>query len=104
MPASSKSSGVHVAMSNTLSTPTEALDLAYPLRVERHSLRFGSAGSRSSRSDDGSPRQARDGGADGEPGRNLLNGEELPPFATRELEPGDVLRIETPGGGGYGTT
>ena len=38
------------------------------------------------------------------PGRTLLNGEELPPFATRELEPGDLLRVETPGGGGYGTT
>ena len=37
-------------------------------------------------------------------GRTLLNGEELPPFATRELEPGDLLRIETPGGGGYGST
>ena len=37
-------SGVHVAMSNTLSTPTEALELAYPLRVERHALRLGSGG------------------------------------------------------------
>ena len=37
-------------------------------------------------------------------GRTLLNGEELPPFATRELVPGDLLRVETPGGGGYGTT
>ncbi len=44
------------------------------------------------------------GGEPGAVGRTLLNGEELPPFATRELEPGDVLRVETPGGGGYGTT
>ena len=42
------------------------------------------------------------GGGDGKPGRNLLNGVELPGFATVDLEPGDVLRIETPGGGGYG--
>jgi N-methylhydantoinase B len=46
--------------------------------------------------------EGRDGGGDGARGRNLLNGEELPPFATRDLEPGALLRIETPGGGGYG--
>ena len=44
------------------------------------------------------------GGADGAPGRNLVNGEELPPFASLDLAPGDVLTIETPGGGGYGKT
>jgi N-methylhydantoinase B len=46
------------------------------------------------------------GAAGGEPGlvgRNLLNGDELPPFASLELEPGDVLTVETPGGGGYGS-
>jgi N-methylhydantoinase B/oxoprolinase/acetone carboxylase alpha subunit len=42
------------------------------------------------------------GGADGLPGRNLLNGEELPAKATRALSAGDVVRVETPGGGGYG--
>ena len=47
------------------------------------------------------PRGAR-GGDDGEAGRNTLNGVELPAFATVDLEPGDLLRIETPGGGGYG--
>ena len=46
--------------------------------------------------------RGRDGGADGEPGRNLLNGEELPGKASGSLEPGDRIRIETPGGGGYG--
>ena len=117
-------SGVHVAMSNTLSTPTEALELAYPLRVERHALRLGSGGAGAHRGGDGVVRELRAleacrlsvlsqrrriapaGAAGGEPGaagRNLLNGEELPPFATRELEPGDLLRIETPGGGGYGS-
>ncbi len=118
-------SGVHVAMSNTLSTPTEALELAYPLRVERHALRLGSGGDGVHRGGDGVVRELRAleacrlsllsqrrriapaGAAGGEPGaagRTLLNGEELPPFATRELEPGDLLRVETPGGGGYGTT
>jgi N-methylhydantoinase B len=116
-------SGVHVAMSNTLSTPTEALELAYPLRVERHALRLGSGGDGRHRGGDGVVRELRvleacrlsllsqrrriapagaAGGSDGAPGRNLVNGEELPPFASRELEPGDVLAVETPGGGGYG--
>jgi N-methylhydantoinase B len=118
-------SGVHVAMSNTLSTPTEALELAYPLRVERHALRLGSGGDGVHRGGDGVVRELRAleacrlsllsqrrriapagvaGGAPGAAGRSLLNGEELPPFATRDLEPGDLLRIETPGGGGYGST
>ncbi len=117
-------SGVHVAMSNTLSTPTEALELAYPLRVERHALRLGSGGEGRQRGGDGVVRELRAlepmhlsllsqrrrvapagaaGGGDGAPARNLLNGEALPPFASRELAAGDVVRIETPGGGGYGS-
>jgi N-methylhydantoinase B len=116
-------SAVHVAMSNTLNTPVEALELAYPLRVERYELRLGSGGSGRFRGGDGVVREYRalercrlslltqrralpprgvGGGEDGTPGRNLVNGRELPPFATVDLEPGDVLRIETPGGGGYG--
>jgi N-methylhydantoinase B len=118
-------SGVHVAMSNTLSTPTEALELAYPIRVERHALRLGSGGEGAHRGGDGVVRALRAlepcrlsllsqrrrvapsgaaGGADGAPGRNRLNGEELPPFASRELAAGDVVTVETPGGGGYGST
>jgi N-methylhydantoinase B len=116
-------SGVHVAMSNTLNTPVEALELAYPLRVERYALRRGSGGAGVHRGGDGVVRELRvleacraslltqrrrrapagaAGGEDGSPGRNLLNGEELPPIAALDLEPGDVLTIETPGGGGYG--
>ena len=116
-------SAVHVAMSNTLNTPVEALELAYPLRVERYELRRGSGGAGEQRGGDGVVRELRvlepcrlslltqrralaprggSGGADGLPGRNLLNGEELPAFATVDLEAGDLLRIETPGGGGYG--
>ena len=47
------------------------------------------------------PRGA-DGGADGERGRNTLDGSELPSKARGDLEPGQRLRIETPGGGGHG--
>src|SRR5262249_5788049 len=47
--------------------------------------------------------QGRNGGGPGMPGRNLLNGDELPAKVTRDLESGDLVRIETPGGGGYGS-
>jgi N-methylhydantoinase B len=116
-------SGVHVAMSNTLNTPIEALELAYPLRVQRYALRLGSGGAGRRRGGDGVVRELRvveacrlsvltqrrlraprgiAGGEDGLPGLNLLDGELLPPRATRRLEAGDLLRVETPGGGGYG--
>jgi len=116
-------SGVHVAMSNTLSTPIEALELQYPLRVERYGLRVGSGGPGRHRGGDGVVRELRvledcrlsiiserrvhapqgeRGGAPGSPGRNLLNGEHLPAKATVVLAAGDVVTIETPGGGGFG--
>jgi N-methylhydantoinase B len=109
-------------MSNTLNTPVEALELQYPLRVERYALRLGSGGAGEFQGGDGVVRELRvlekcrlsllsqrrelpprgaDGGDDGWRGRNELNGRELPGFVTCDLEPGDVLRIETPGGGGY---
>jgi N-methylhydantoinase B len=46
--------------------------------------------------------QGLEGGEPGRPGRNLLNGAELPPKTTRELAAGDVVTVETPGGGGWG--
>jgi N-methylhydantoinase B len=116
-------SAVHVAMSNTLNTPVEALEAELPLRVRELSLRRGSGGAGQRRGGDGIARElealapmrftliterrrhaprGRDGGSDGAPGRNLLNGEPLPSKAEGELRPGDVLRIETPGGGGHG--
>ena len=116
-------SGVHVAMSNTLMTPAEALELEYPLRVERWELRGGSGGNGAHRGGDGIVRELRvledcrlsvlaerrrnaprgaASGSDGAPGRTLVNGEEQPPKLTRQLRAGDVIRIETPGGGGHG--
>jgi N-methylhydantoinase B len=116
-------SGVHVAMSNTLATPAEALELEYPLRVERWELRRGSGGAGARRGGDGVVRElrvledcrlsvlaerrrnappGRDGGEDGARGRTLVNGEEQPPKLTRQLHAGDVVRVETPGGGGHG--
>jgi N-methylhydantoinase B len=117
-------SGVHVAMSNALITPVEALELSYPLRVERWGLRVGSGGAGAHRGGDGVIRELRvledcrlsvlaerraraprgvAGGADGACGRTLVNGEEQPAKLTRQLTADDVVRIETPGGGGYGT-
>jgi N-methylhydantoinase B len=117
-------SAVHVAMSNTLNTPVEALELSYPLRVERYELREGSGGDGLHRGGDGVIRELRvledcrlsmlterrrhapPGAAGGQPGalgRNLVNGEELPSKATRQLRAGDLVRIETPGGGGFGS-
>jgi N-methylhydantoinase B len=116
-------SGVHVAMSNTLNTPIEALELEFPLRMVEYSLRRGSGGAGAHRGGDGVVRElealaplhysliterrrhAPPGAEGGEPGRrglNLLDGEELEAKAIGELEPGQRLRIETPGGGGWG--
>jgi len=116
-------SGVHVAMSNTRNTPVEALELEFPLRVVEYALRRGSGGAGRYLGGDGVVREVQalapmtasliterrrhapagaDGGGDGATGRNLLNGEELPPKWTGELQAGDRLRLETPGGGGHG--
>jgi len=116
-------SAVHVAMSNTLATPAEAIELEYPLRVERWQLRPGAGGFGAHRGGDGVVRElrvledcrlsvlaerrrhsppGRDGGEDGARGRTLVNGEEQPPKLTRQLRAGDVVRVETPGGGGHG--
>ncbi|MDQ3728258.1 MAG: hydantoinase B/oxoprolinase family protein, partial [Actinomycetota bacterium] len=115
---------IHVAMSNTLNTPVEALETELPLRVRELSIRRGSGGEGRMRGGDGLVREVealepmrysliterrrhaprgRAGGTDGLPGRNLINGSEVPAKATGELAKGDVLRIETPGGGGYGS-
>jgi N-methylhydantoinase B len=122
-PAADGPSAIHVAMSNTLNTPVEAFETEYPVRVRELSLRRDSGGAGARRGGDGIVRElvalepmaytliserrrhaprGRDGGADGSPGRNLLNGRELPSKCAGTLESGDRLRIETPGGGGRG--
>jgi N-methylhydantoinase B len=116
-------SGVHVAMSNTLNTPIEALEREFPLRVTRYALRRGSGGAGAHRGGEGVVRElqalremsfsliaerrrhAPPGAAGGEPGargRDTLAGGELPGKITGTLHAGERLRIETPGGGGFG--
>jgi N-methylhydantoinase B len=113
-------SAIHVAMSNTLNTPVEALETEFPVRVRELSVRRGSGGEGIHRGGDGIVREIEAlapmrftliserrrlaprgrGGADGKPGLNLLDGEPLASKAEGNLEPGNRLRIETPGGGG----
>jgi N-methylhydantoinase B len=119
--------GVHTHMTNSLNTPAEALEYAYPLRVRAYSLRQGSGGRGRARGGDGvvreietlaparmsllADRRARgpyglDGGGAGKPGRDLVisNGRasRIDAKGSWELRPGDRVRIETPGGGGHG--
>src|SRR6202035_1303099 len=116
-------SGVHVAMSNTLNTPIEALEREFPLRVVEYAVRRGSGGAGRRRGGDGvvrelealremtfsliverrrHPPRGAAGGAAGSPGRDLLDGSPLPGKVTGTLRAGQRLRIETPGGGGFG--
>ncbi len=116
-------SGVHVAMSNTLNTPIEALEREFPLRVLEYALRRGSGGAGRHRGGDGVVREIEAlteiafsliaerrrhpppgaaGGTPGTRGRDLLDGALLPGKVTGTLRRGQRLRIETPGGGGFG--
>ena len=126
-PAGDGLSGVHSHMTNTLNTPVEALEYAYPLRVRRYGLRRGSGGAGQQRGGDGLVRDVEflcpatvtilserrrmapyslQGGEPGKQGRNLLTrqGQEqdLGGKVEARVEPGDVLSLRTPGGGGWG--
>jgi N-methylhydantoinase B len=116
-------SAEHVAMSNTLNTPVEALETDFPVLVREVSVRRGSGGEGRHRGGQGIVRElearepmrftligerrrhaphGRKGGRPGEPGRDLLNGQPIAAKGEGMLRAGDRLRIETPGGGGYG--
>jgi N-methylhydantoinase B/oxoprolinase/acetone carboxylase alpha subunit len=121
-------SGVHTHMSNTRNTPIEAIEQSLPVRIHSYALRKGSGGAGKYPGGDGLVREytalvpteatilterrksqpyGAQGGSPGLSGRNVVvraNGavEELPAKVRLELAPGDLLRIETPGGGGYG--
>ncbi len=126
-PNANGGSGLHAHMSNTLNTPIEALEYSFPLRLRAYELRQNSGGHGRFTGGDGllraiqflvpvsvtltTERRTRApyglaGGGDGQPGRNLLvrDGEttELPGKVTLDLQAGDVIQIETPGGGGWG--
>ena len=121
--------GVQTHMTNSLNTPIEALEYAYPFRVRRYGYRFGSGGEGRFRGGDGIIREIEllcgaqmtllaerrrfqpwglAGGEDGESGAAWLTKAgtddliELPGKCSRQLAAGDILRIETPGGGGWG--
>jgi N-methylhydantoinase B len=110
-------------MSNTLNTPIEAFELEYPLRVRRYELAYGTGGAGVHRGGDGIVREVEvlepatlslltdrrrhgpagaAGGSAGAPGVNALDGQRLGPKATASLEPGQVVSVQTPGGGGWG--
>ena len=122
-------SGVHTHMTNSLNTPVEALEYAYPFRVRRYGYRYGSGGEGKFRGGDGLIREVElladaevtlladrrkfrpyglEGGGDGVPGRATVlkaeNGEEieLPGKCSRPVQEGRRAGIETPGGGGWG--
>jgi N-methylhydantoinase B len=122
-------SGVQTHMTNTMNTPVEALETTYPFRVEAYSLREDSGGRGRFQGGLGIVRSVRflgkrgtvsliserrrfppkgvQGGMDGEVGRNsLLRGDKqisLPSKTTMGLRRDDVIVVETPGGGGWGT-
>ena len=115
--------GVQVGMTNTLNTPVEALETAYPLRVERYALRPSSGGDGRYRGGLGIERTVTvetdatvsllterrrtapsglAGGGDGATGRNLIDGDAVPAKTSVDVAAGATVSIRTPGGGGHG--
>jgi N-methylhydantoinase B len=126
-PSSPGISGIHTHMTNSLNTPVEALEYAYPFRVRQYSYRRQSGGSGTHPGGDGLIREIEllghaqvtllsdrrvfapyglQGGGDGAHGRSTVtengNLRELPGKCNLEVDAGTILRIETPGGGGWG--
>ncbi len=126
-PAHDGVSGVHTHMTNSLNTPAEALEYAYPLRVRAYKLRKNSGGRGRRRGGDGIVREIEtltharmslladrragapyglDGGGEGRAGSDTIirhgRARKIAAKSSCELEPGDRVRIETPGGGGHG--
>ena len=128
-PAAPGLSAVQSHMTNTMNTPIEALEFEMPLRVREYSIRRGSGGKGRQRGGDGVRRSIEflvetdltvisdrrttrpyglSGGSAGQPGGNSVvrarsgEVEPIPSKARVEIQPGDVLIIETPGGGGWG--
>lgn len=116
-------SAVHVGMSNTRNTPIESLERAYPIRIDEYAIRRGAGGPGKYRGGDGIIRRYRvlerctvtlvterrrhapkgtAGGGAGQAGQNQLNGTPIPAKCRLELQPGDVVTVMTPGGGGWG--
>jgi N-methylhydantoinase B len=117
-------SAVHVAMSNTLNTPVEALEIAMPVRVERYAVRRGSGGMGAHRGGDGVIRRIRlledadvsliaerrrtaprgtGGGADGATGHTDVDGSPVGGKWRGRVASGGTIEQRTPGGGGFGT-
>jgi len=115
--------GVQVGMTNTLNTPVEALEAAYPLRVERYAFRPDSGGDGRHRGGLGLERRVRietaatvsllterrrhapagiEGGEPGATGENLIDGDAVAAKTTVDVEAGTTVAVRTPGGGGYG--
>jgi len=110
-------------MTNTLNTPIESIESHYPLRIKKYAIRRGTGGEGVFAGGDGIIREFEflepteftllterrvhrpwglAGGSKGQGGENFLDGEILPGKCHKTVLPGQVLRIETPGGGGYG--
>jgi len=127
-PTKNGDDGIHTHMTNTANTPIEALELSYPLRVECYELILNSGGNGKFRGGSGVRRAIKVltddatlsiqserrkyqpkglcGGEDGRAGKNYLirNSKriDLPSKVTMRLDKGDLVVMETPGGGGYG--
>jgi len=116
-------SAVQTHMTNTRNTPIEALEMRFPVRIRRYGIRRGSGGAGRHRGGDGLVREFEflapatvtllterrrhapwglAGGHSGAPGENHVRGQRMPPKATFEVQAGDRLVVETPGGGGWG--